>query len=384
MRDALDVVVLGLTITSSWGNGHATTYRALVRELARRGHRVRFLEREAPWYAANRDLAEPPYGETRLYSSFEELADRFGADVRNADFVMVGSYVPEGVRIGHWVTSTARGKTGFYDIDTPITLHHLGQGDCEYLSAELVARYDVYLSFTGGPTLRYLETRLGARRARALYCSVDPELYFPEGDVVTLWDMGYLGTYSPDRQPALDALLIQPARVWPAGRFVVAGPQYPSDLSWPAGITRLQHVAPSDHRGFYNAQRFTLNVTRAAMARAGWSPSVRIFEAAACAAPIVSDAWPGIESFLRPGREILLARDSSDALRIVREMPDRERLAVGRRARRRVLAEHTAQHRAETLERYMQEVLQAGRSAIRGAALPQGERSGDLGRGLES
>jgi spore maturation protein CgeB len=149
-------------------------------------------------------------------------------------------------------------------------------------------------------------------------------------------------------------LLIEPARRWGAGRFVVAGPQYP-ELAWPSNVERWEHVPPPEHRAFYNAQRFTLNLTRGAMLAAGFSPSIRLFEAGACATPIISDAWPGLEEFFEPGRELFVAKTSGDVLRLVRETPEDERLAVGRRARARVLAQHTAAHRAESLERYLLE-----------------------------
>jgi spore maturation protein CgeB len=176
----LDIVILGLSITSSWGNGHATTYRSLVRELDARGHRVLFLERDVPWYAAHRDMPCPAFGRTELYADFDDLVRRFGAAVAAADLVMVGSYVPGGVDIGNWVTRTAGGATAFYDIDTPVTLAALEDGGCDYLSPELVSRYDLYLSFTGGPTLERIERQYGAPRALPLYCSVDPIQYHPE------------------------------------------------------------------------------------------------------------------------------------------------------------------------------------------------------------
>jgi spore maturation protein CgeB len=347
----LDIVILGLSITSSWGNGHATTYRGLVRELAARGHRILFLERDAPWYAENRDLPKPPYGRTVLYGSLEELQDRFAREVRNADFVMVGSYVPEGVAVGDWVTRTAGGATGFYDIDTPVTLAKLARGDYEYLTPELIPRYGAYFSFTGGPILRRLERHYGSPMARPLYCSVDPALYRPE-EIEPRWDLGYMGTYSDDRQPALDRLLLEPARRWSRGRFVVAGPQYPKEIRWPKNVKRTEHLEPRKHSRFYNQQRFTLNITRADMIAAGFSPSVRLFEAAACATPIISDTWAGLETFFAIGEEILTARSAGEVLQYVREIPEPERRALGERARTRVLAEHTAAHRAEELEGY--------------------------------
>jgi spore maturation protein CgeB len=351
MSHPLDIVVLGLSITSSWGNGHATTYRGLVRELTARGHRVLFLERDAAWYADNRDLPEPPFGQTSLYTTLEELRDRFTPAVRSADFVIVGSYVPEGVAVGQWVTETARGVTAFYDIDTPVTLAKLLRGDHEYLSPELIPRYHAYLSFTGGPTLRRLERQFGARMARPLYCSFDPALYQPR-EMEPRWDLGYMGTYSDDRQPVLERLLIDPARRFKEGRFVVAGPQYPKTIRWPRSVKRIQHLEPAKHADFYNAQRFTLNVTRADMVAAGWSPSVRLFEAAACGTPILSDSWPGLESFFALGEEILPVRNAGEVVQYLRDIPEPERRALGQRARKRVLAEHTAAHRAEELEGY--------------------------------
>jgi spore maturation protein CgeB len=344
-------VVLGLSITSSWGNGHATTYRGLLRELVARGHGVLFLERDLPYYAAHRDLPAPPYGSTEIYSSLEELQDRFAAAVRDADLVIVGSYVPDGIAIGEWVTSSTRGKTAFYDIDTPVTMRALEEGRAEYLSRELVPRYDLYLSFTGGPTLKRLESHHGARCARPLYCAADPEFYFAE-ESVKRWDLGYLGTYSDDRQPMLERLMLGPARVWKNGRFVVAGPQYPKSIAWPENVRRIEHLAPREHRAFYNAQRFALNVTRRDMVLAGFSPSIRLFEAAACGTPVVSDPWPGLEAFFTPHREILLASSAEEALRVLRELDEGAARRMGLRARARVMAEHTAAHRAESLEGY--------------------------------
>ena len=167
----LRIIILGLSITSSWGNGHATTYRGLMRELVRRGHDVLFLERDVPWYADNRDLPNPPYGRTELYADLDILKSRFEPQVREADLVMVGSYVPEGIAVGEWVQSTATGLTAFYDIDTPVTLAKLAAGTAEYLSPDLIRRYDLYFSFTGGPTLERLEREFGSPMARPLYCA---------------------------------------------------------------------------------------------------------------------------------------------------------------------------------------------------------------------
>lgn len=346
----MKIVILGLSITSSWGNGHATTYRSLMRELARRGHDVLFLERDQPWYAANRDLPQPPFGRTEIYRSVAELKRSFAEEITGADCVIIGSFVPEGKIIGEWVTRSVSCVTAFYDIDTPITLEKIARDDCDYLSADLIARYDLYLSFTGGPTLELIEQEYGSPMARPLFCSVDPAHYFPERRKEK-WALGYLGTFGKDRQAKLNSLLLAPATMWPAGRFVVAGPQYPKAIRWPANVERMTHLSPAEHRGFYNSQRFTLNVTRAAMVRAGFSPSVRLFEAAACGTPIISDDWPGLKTLFRPGEEILVAKDAGEVLEILLELPEQVARDIGARARDRVLEEHTSSHRAAELER---------------------------------
>lgn len=348
----MKVVVLGLSLSSAWGNGHATTYRALLAALAARGHEVLFLERDVPWYAAHRDLDTPNYCELRFYQSLEALED-WNAAIAEADLVIVGSYVPDGVAIGRRVQSLARGVRAFYDIDTPVTLKKLEGGDTEYLSPELIPGYDLYLSFTGGPTLNFIEDRYGSPLARALYCAVDAGAYAPLG-VAKKWDLSYLGTYSADRQPTLERLLIEPARQMPHRRFVVAGPQYPAEIDWPNNVERIEHLAPEHHADFYSASTLTLNVTRADMIARGWSPSVRLFEAAACATAILSDRWEGLESVFTPDEEILLADGPESveaALRSI-ELP-----RIGAAARIRVLAQHTADHRAGELETYVGEAL---------------------------
>lgn len=353
----LDVVVLGLSITSSWGNGHATTYRGLLREFVARGHRVLFLERDVPWYAQNRDLPEPAFCRTELYVDLNDLARRFLTSIREADCVIVGSYVPEGVEVGRFALEHARGRVAFYDIDTPVTLGKLSRGDHEYITPDLIAAYDLYLSFSGGPALEILEKDYGSPRARALFCSVDPGAYFPE-NLPRRYDLGYMGTYSDDRQPPLQRLMLDAADVWTDGRFIVAGPQYPESIHWPQNVERVDHLPPSEHRAFYNSMRFTLNVTREDMVHLGHSPSVRLFEAAACGVPIISDYWDGLDQLFEFGSEILVSRSAEDTLGYIRELPDDEARAVGEAGRNRVLRRHTAAHRAAELEHHLSEVLE--------------------------
>jgi spore maturation protein CgeB len=348
------IVILGLSITSSWGSGHAVPYRSLMRALVARGHDVLFLERDMPWYAGNRDLPVPPYGRTVLYTSLDQLRSVHGDAIAEADLVMVGSFVPEGQAVCTWVTAVARGVTAFYDIDTPVTLDALAQGRCDYLTSELIPRFDLYLSFSGGPILNTLQDLYGARLARPLYCSVDPDFYYPE-NVPIRYELGYMGTYSDDRQPAVERLILEPARRLPMMRFAVVGAQFPDHIVWPDNVETNRHLAPDGHRAFYNSLRFTLSVTRDAMVRAGYSPSVRLFEAAACGTPIISDYWPGLETFFKPNEEILIAREADDVTRILGRMSDEQRETIGVRARAVVQAHHTSAHRALEVERYAAE-----------------------------
>ncbi len=373
IRNVPNLVVLGLSLSSSWGNGHATTYRALLRGLSALGHRVLFLERDVPWYAEHRDLPQPDFCELAFYRDLDELQARFGQRLAEADAVLVGSYVPEGIAVLDLVLSAAGGVRAFYDIDTPVTLAALKRADCPYLAAAQIARLDLYLSFSGGPILRRLSEAYGARRPRTFYCAVDETHYRPQHRP-TQWDLGYLGTYSPDRQSLLDRLLLEPARRLPDHHFVVAGPQYPDDIVWPRNVERIEHLPPSAHAGFYAAQRFTLNVTRADMVAAGWSPSVRLFEAAACGTPIISDRWAGLTDLLPDGKALLVADDTDAVLDALVSLDEPRRRDIARNAMAIVLAGHTGTARARELEGYLAEAAEQTGLPSRGSVRDAGWR----------
>ena len=277
----MKIVVYGLTITSAWGNGHATTYRSLLKALAALGHTVDFIEKDVEWYRSNRDLPRPAFCTVHLYEDWGREQSRLLALAAGADAIVIGSYFPDAIAATHALLSAGRGPLLFYDIDTPITLAQLRtHGRADYLEAALIPHYAAYLSFTGGPALRELEQTFGSPRALAFYCSVDPSLYFPhEPDPRYRCDLSYLGTYAADRQPKLLRLLDDPAALLPDATFVVAGAQYPAATSFQPNVRRLTHVAPPDHPAFYSSSRFTLNLTRDDMVAAGYSPSVRLFEA---------------------------------------------------------------------------------------------------------
>ena len=347
-------VVIGLSITSSWGNGHATTYRGLLKELSGMGHDILFLERDVPYYACSRDMPHPDFCGLALYQSNEELMKYYEKEVTSADVVIVGSYVQEGVAVGNWVVAVAQGIKAFYDIDTPVTLAKLERQDYEYLTPELIARYDLYLSFSGGPILKHLENHYKSPAARALYCSVDPANYYPENKPKK-WELGYLGTYSTDRQPTVELLLNKVASAYTKGQFVVAGPQYPEEINWSYNVDRIEHLPPAIHCDFYNTQKYTLNVTRQDMIKAGYSPSVRLFEAAACGVPIISDYWEGLTSLFEEGNEILIANTTDEVLEYLTEISEEKRRSIGENARKKVLQFHTAKARAKELVAYVVE-----------------------------
>lgn len=353
MKTPLDIVILGLSLTSSWGNGHATTFRALLRGLHAEGHRMLFLERDVPWYAKERDLPEPDFCELRLYRDLSDMLSKYAERIRAADAVIIGSYVPEGVTVIDRVAALSPKRLCFYDIDTPVTLAKLDRGDEEYLARRQIPLFDAYFSFSGGAVLATLEQGYGARKAAALYCSVDAERYENTGEMFE-WDLGYLGTYSPDRQPTLERLLIAPARRLPHLKFIVAGSRYPADIAWPTNVERVEHLPPAGHASFYSRQRFTLNVTRADMIAHGWSPSVRLFEAAACRTPIISDPWPGLDDFLPEGEGLIVARSTQDVVSALNGLDEKRRNAMADLSRQRVLQGHTGRMRACELARALQ------------------------------
>jgi spore maturation protein CgeB len=347
----MKLVIFGLTISSSWGNGHATLWRGLCKALARRGHDVVFFERVVPYYALNRDLLELPHGELCLYPTWDDALPLARWHLSDADAAMVTSYCPDGVAASDLILEAAVPVRTFYDLDTPVTLARLEAGETvDYIGPRGLSEFDVVLSYTGGRALAELRRRLGARRVVPLYGSVDPDMYRPT-DAAAQYraDLSYMGTYAADRQPMLEQLLVEPARRLPDRRFLIGGAQYPGAFPWTSNIFFVRHLPPGEHPAFYSSARLTLNITRAAMAHMGYCPSGRLFEATACGAPVLSDAWEGLDAFFHPGSEILVARGTESAIRAL-ETSDAELARMASRARQRTLDEHTADHRAAELE----------------------------------
>jgi spore maturation protein CgeB len=347
----MKLVVFGLSITSSWGNGHATLWRGLFKALDRRGHRVIFFEREVTCYANTRDLFDCAYAEIILYPHWKDVRAIAKAHISDADVIIITSYCPEALAAAALLQDSPTGLRVFYDLDTPVTLsRHSVNEEIGYIGPRGLRDYDLVLSFTGGRAVEELKARFGAPRVATLYNHVDPEVHRP----VLPRDnyrsrLSYLGTFAPDRQPKLNRLLVEPARRSPSARFLIAGALYPPDLPWANNIHFIEHLSPIDHSAFFCSSSLTLNVTREAMAKMGFSPSGRLFEAAACGTPILSDSWPGIDEFFRPGTEILLAENSEDVMQALK-LSDRELTEIGQAGRERVLREHTSDNRAKQLE----------------------------------
>jgi spore maturation protein CgeB len=345
------LVIFGLTLSSSWGNGHATLWRGLVKALARNGHTVVFFERDVPYYAAHRDLTAVAGAQLVLYGDWTAVSAVAARHVGDADAVLITSYCATANSAARLVQDTSRRPLAvFYDLDTPVTLARVRAGEAvEYLPAEGLGMFDLVLSFTGGGALDSLRAMLGAKRVAALYGHVDPEAHRPvpvKGR--RPYDLSYLGTYAPDRQRALCDLFIEPARRCPERRFLLGGSGYPQDFPWMPNISFRQHVAPPEHCAFYGCSRLTLNVTRADMANLGFCPSGRLFEAAACGVPLLSDDWEGMERFFARGREILIANTTAEAEAAL-ALSDFELSRIARAARDRVLSSHTSAHRATQL-----------------------------------
>lgn len=350
--------IFGLSVSSSWGNGHAALWRGLIRALLADGHRVTFFERDTPYYAAHRDLhALPEGGDLILYADWADVAAQARRAVAGCDVAMVTSYCPDALAATALVAGSPAPIRCFYDLDTPVTLARLQAGETvAYIGPDGLAGFDLVLSYTGGAALTGLQQLLHARRVVPVYGSVDPATHRPAaGD--RAYALSYLGTYAQDRQAALETLFVAPARQRPGARFVIGGAQYPADFPWTRNLDFVRHVPPPDHPAFYARSRMTLNVTRAAMAAMGWCPSGRLFEAAACGVPILSDAWEGLDAFFTPDDEILVANDTAAALAAL-DRPDAELAGIARRARDRALTEHSAARRARDMVAALESVTE--------------------------
>jgi spore maturation protein CgeB len=357
-------VIFGLTVSSSWGNGHATLWRGLLKAMARRGHTASFYERDVSYYASTRDGWPTPKGiAVRLFDSLEGIRGDIARDLASADVALVTSYCQDGPAAAQLIFDSKVRVRAFYDLDTPITLDALRSGECvEYLPEDGLARFDIVLSYTGGRALDELRSRLGATQVFPLYGWVDPETHAVSASTPEFRStLSYLGTYAADRQKALEELFVSPARAMPSERFVIGGAQYPDGFPWSENIFFVRHLPPGCHSSFFCSSRATLSVTRRAMAEYGYCPSGRLFEASACGTPLLSDTWEGLSSFFTPGSEILPVQTQQDVVAAL-SLSDNELIRIGEAARAHTLAHHTAEHRVSELEAIFE--LVAARTAL--------------------
>jgi spore maturation protein CgeB len=364
----LKITIFGLTLSSSWGNGHATPYRAIIRALKRQRHEITFYEKDVDYYRRHRDLPSAEFCKLILYTDWDEVRTTALREAAESDAVIVGSFTPEGQQISDEVLALERPVRVFYDLDTPVTLGKLANGGSDYLRRDQMPEFDLYLSFTGGEILRTLENEYGVRRAVAIYGCVDPDVHCRgESRAEYQCDLNYMGTYAADRQQKLDQLFLEPARRMPQKSFVLAGSLYPCDWRWPENVRRFEHVAPHEHAAMYSSCRATLNITRDEMARSGYCPSGRFFEAAACGTPVLTDWFDGLDTFFDPGDQVLIVNNADDVIASLR-MDEQDLARIAARARERTLAEHTGENRARELVRAVQEARRSTRNNIAPAA----------------
>jgi spore maturation protein CgeB len=359
------ITVFGLTLSSSWGNGHATPYRAIIRALDRMGHQVHFFEKDVPYYSSRRDFDSCDYCELTLYPAWTDVRDRALSAAADSDVVITASFLPEGRCINDKILDLGPPLHVFYDLDTPVTLNGLRHGEVEYLEAAQIPEFDLVLSFTGGKVLSALEDEYRARMVRPLYGCVDPDDYQRvEPAAKFQCDLSYMGTYSPDRQAKVDSLLLEPSRRHPKKLFLLAGSLYPWNWEWPENVRRMEHVAPADHASFYSSSRLTLNITRGEMAANGWCPSGRFFEAAACGTPLITDAWEGLDSFFDLESQLRVVASAED-VEAALSSPDSELQSMAASARQRTLDEHTGNVRARQLLQYIEEARSGAQASMK-------------------
>ncbi len=348
------IVIFGLTISSSWGNGHATLWRGLGRSLAKRGHQITFFEKDIPYYAQTRDLPHWSDGELILYKDWESVLEQARHRLARADVALITSYCPDGVAAARLLADGYKGLKVFYDMDTPVTMQRLlEQGSVEYLPANGLHDFDLVLSFTGGNILTALKERLGAAHVEVLHGHADPDCYHREKPAAAYaCALSYLGTFAIDRQPAFENLFVRPAEQLPRQRFVIGGALYPEVFPWRPNIFFVRHVPPSGHACFFSSSKCTLNITRRSMADSGYCPSGRIFEAVACRTVVITDRWTGLETFFEPGGEIIVAETPEDVVEAL-ALPDEQIDRIAAAAYRRFLARHSSDQRAAELERLL-------------------------------
>ncbi len=343
---------IGSSLVSCYWNGAATYYRGLLRALAAHGHRVTFLEPDAFGRQQNRDMPDPDWARVIVWPATPEGMERAIDLARGADLIVkasgVGVFDPE-LEAAVLALRRPGNLVAFWDVDAPATLDRV-ESDPADPFRPLVPRYDLVFTYGGGdPVMRAYE-RLGARSCVPIYNALDPATHHPvRPDERFAADLGFLGNRLPDREARVESFFLQPAATLPERSFLLGGAGW-NDKPMPSNVRYLGHVGTGDHNAFNSSALAVLNINRASMAAYGFSPPTRVFEAAGAGACLITDAWEGIEQFLEPGREILVAQDGAEVARHLAALDPTRAQAIGKAALSRVLAQHTYAQRALLVE----------------------------------
>jgi spore maturation protein CgeB len=356
------IAFFGSSLVSAYRNGVATYYRGILRALARRGHAITFYEPDAHDRQRHRDIPDPPWAKVVVYPGDRPGAARALASAARCDLLVKASGV--GVN-DQWLEAAvpelrcSRVLAAYWDVDAPATLERVRANPADPFGAD-IPRYDVVFTHGGGPAVVAGYRALGARRCVPIYNGVDPDVYFPvDPDPRFAGDLGFLGNRLPDREARVDEFFFGAAARLPDCRFVLGGSGW-DGRPMPPNVRYVGHVYTADHNAFNVSARAVLNVNRDSMARVGHSPATRVFEAAGAGACVITDAFAGVERFLEPEREILVAADGGEVAAHLAALPPLQASAVGRRARERVLASHTYEQRAGEVEATLGELVSRG------------------------
>lgn len=356
MSSSMHIAFFGSSLVSSYWNGAATYYRGIIHALHQRGHRVTFFEPDAFERQQHRDMDDPDWAEVVVYSADTELGvHRALEQARGADVVVKASGVGIFDKLLEREVLALRSSATtvvFWDVDAPATLERVA-GDTRDPFRALIPRYDLVLTYGGGPRVVEAYRALGARDCVPVYNALDPATHHPAAaDPRFAADLGFLGNRLPDREARVGQFFFDAARRAPEQQFLLGGSGWDDHL--PDNVARLGHVSTRDHNAFNCSVRMVLNVNRDSMARFGWSPPTRVFEAAGAGACLIVDAWEGIEDFLTPGEEVLVAQDGAQVADYLRRIGPEQAREIGQRARQRLLAQHTYTQRAEQVEQLLE------------------------------
>jgi spore maturation protein CgeB len=352
MKTGMNIAFFGSSLVSAYWNGAATYYRGIIRNLAELGHRVTFYEPDVFERQQHRDIPDPEWARVVVYPATQEGVERSLDDAHGADVVVKASGVGVFDEFLEAAVLDIRGPDAlaiFWDVDAPATLDRM-ESDPHDRFRPLVQRYDMVFTYGGGDPVVQAYRRFGARDCVPIYNALDPTTHHPvDPDARFEGDLGFLGNRLPDREARVEEFFLRAASECPERRFLLGGNGW-ADKPMPSNVQYLGHVYTRDHNAFNCTPLAVLNISRESMARYGFSPATRVFEAAGAGACLITDAWEGIEMFLEPEWEVLVAADGEEVAERLRKLTSKDARQIGRAAQRRILAEHTYAHRAAQVE----------------------------------